>query len=474
MRFSEFEEIMSAYGVTTLADIARTLNTTPQAVSNWKGRDQVPHHIVSKLRTVSTNNSSNVLDGLQFDKPVSQSVDLSIISLSDIFLTLAKQVKVVFLASFISVFFTVTYIKFIQTPKYQSKATILLPEGKTSNFGGLAGFASQFGMSMPNDKSTDLSSPDLFPELLRSRTFAEKILGKSFFTLRSNKDLTLLEILIGSSSEATMSKSESITKAMISLKGMIDFKKNPSSNFYALTVTTFEPIFAKELAIVVLNELELLNSFYKMQIINEKIKFINQRINTVKSDLEDSEFKLKAFNEQNRQVSSPALILQQDRLARNVEVQKEIFLTLKQQLELAKIEEIQGASIMQVLDSPNVPLSPENKNLKLSIFVAAIFGLTSGIIIALIRGGVQQLNREKRKKLNKSKKFLKNKFKDFLTDRKLLVILLLVLTTGMPYYIGLGSVKNLYSTSSFVLYKYFYIFSISSVIALIVYSLKRR
>ena len=474
MRFSEFEEIMSAYGVTTLADIARTLNTTPQAVSNWKGRDQVPHHIVSKLRTVSTNNSSNVLDGLQFDKPASQSVDLSIISLSDIFLTLAKQVKVVFLASFISVFFTVTYIKFIQTPKYQSKATILLPEGKTSNFGGLAGFASQFGMSMPNDKSTDLSSPDLFPELLRSRTFAEKILGKSFFTLRSNKDLTLLEILTGSSSEATMSKSESITKAMISLKGMIDFKKNPSSNFYALTVTTFEPIFAKELAIVVLNELELLNSFYKMQIINEKIKFINQRINTVKSDLEDSEFKLKAFNEQNRQVSSPALILQQDRLARNVEVQKEIFLTLKQQLELAKIEEIQGASIMQVLDAPNVPLSPENKNLKLSIFVAAIFGLTSGIIIALIRGGVQQLNGEKRKKLNKSKKFLKNKFKDFLTDRKLLVILLLVLTTGLPYYIGLGSVKNLYSTSSFVLYKYLYIFSISSVIALIIYSLKRR
>ena len=474
MRFSEFEEIMSAYGVTTLADIARALNTTPQAVSNWKGRDQVPHHIVSKLRTVSTNNSSNVLDGLQFDKPASQSVDLSIISLSDIFLTLAKQVKVVFLASFISVFFTVTYIKFIQTPKYQSKATILLPEGKTSNFGGLAGFASQFGMSMPNDKSTDLSSPDLFPELLRSRTFAEKILGKSFFTLRSNKDLTLLEILTGSSSEATMSKSESITKAMISLKGMIDFKKNPSSNFYALTVTTFEPIFAKELAIVVLNELELLNSFYKMQIINEKIKFINQRINTVKSDLEDSEFKLKAFNEQNRQVSSPALILQQDRLARNVEVQKEIFLTLKQQLELAKIEEIQGASIMQVLDAPNVPLSPENKNLKLSIFVAAIFGLTSGIIIALIRGGVQQLNGEKRKKLNKSKKFLKNKFKDFLTDRKLLVILLLVLTTGLPYYIGLGSVKNLYSTSSFVLYKYLYIFSISSVIALIIYSLKRR
>ena len=37
MKFFELEQIMSEFGVTTLADIARSLNTTPQAVSNWKG-----------------------------------------------------------------------------------------------------------------------------------------------------------------------------------------------------------------------------------------------------------------------------------------------------------------------------------------------------------------------------------------------------------------------------------------------------
>ena len=277
MKFLEFEEIMAAHGITTLADIARSLNTTPQAVSNWKGRDQVPHHIVAKLRNIniSNDNTSNVLDEIQFQNPILKNEEPRLISLSDILLTLAKQVKVIFLVSFIAVFFTVTYTKFIQTPKYQSKATILLPEGKSSNFGGLAGFASQFGMSMPNENSTDLSSPDLFPDLLESRTFGQKILEKTFFTLRANKNLTLLEILIGSSSKTMISESESITKAMIVLKGMIDFKKNPSSSIYALTVTTFEPVFAKELAVVVLEELESLNNFYKMQIINEKIKFIN-------------------------------------------------------------------------------------------------------------------------------------------------------------------------------------------------------
>ena len=156
MKFLEFEEIMAAHGITTLADIARSLNTTPQAVSNWKGRDQVPHHIVAKLRSLSNSQNSNVIDEFQLPKSMPQNAEAPIISLSDIFLTLAKQVKVIFLTSFIAIFFTVTYVKFIQTPNYLSRATILLPEGKSSNFGGLAGFASQFGMNLPNEKSTDL------------------------------------------------------------------------------------------------------------------------------------------------------------------------------------------------------------------------------------------------------------------------------------------------------------------------------
>ena len=45
MKFSEFEELMKTLGVTSLASMARKLNTTPQAVSNWKSQrsSTVPH-----------------------------------------------------------------------------------------------------------------------------------------------------------------------------------------------------------------------------------------------------------------------------------------------------------------------------------------------------------------------------------------------------------------------------------------------
>ena len=81
-------------------------------------------------------------------------------------------------------------------------------------------------------------------------------------------------------------------------------------------------------------------------------EFILKRISAVEDDLENSEETLKRFREQNRQVASPALQLEEERLLRDLEIQKGIYLTLKQQLEMTKIEEVQKTSIIQILVFP--------------------------------------------------------------------------------------------------------------------------
>ena len=59
MKFTKLEEFMSSRRITSLADIARALNTSPQAVSNWKARDQVPYHIIAKLNQGNNNLSGS-------------------------------------------------------------------------------------------------------------------------------------------------------------------------------------------------------------------------------------------------------------------------------------------------------------------------------------------------------------------------------------------------------------------------------
>jgi uncharacterized protein involved in exopolysaccharide biosynthesis len=439
MNFSKLESIMSKLGVNSLADIARSLNTTPQAVSNWKARDQVPYHIVAKISNINKSDFESINKNITAPSLKTISYDNDTVSFSDILLILAEQLKVIVLVSFITVFMTFTYVQFIQKPMFQSSAIILLPEKAGANLGGLAGLASQFGVNIPAGAQADLSSPSLFPELIRSRTFSEKILNKKFYTEQYGKEMSLLAILTYGEETPSRSKNELISLALSSLSETLFFEKSLTSNFSTIRVITSEPVLSKNLADVVLVELESLNRFYKSQTVNEKTLFIESRIASVKSELEVSEGILKEFNEQNRQVTSPALELEQDRLVQEVEIQKGIFLTLKQQLELAKIEEIQKATIVQILDKPQVPLGATNKNLKLSLLVGAFLGVGLGVFLGFLRSYLDNDSMDERKKLRRVRFYFKKKAKDIILDYRVSGIISGFLLTGLPFYLGYKS-----------------------------------
>ena len=451
MNFYELESLMSSRGITSLAEIARSLNTTPQAVSNWKSRNQVPHHIVANLNKISQSPADSPQTLAQPPNPQFTphyspfTVEEDTISLSDILLTMAEQLKVIVLTTFISVFLTFTYVQFIQQPQYVSWATVLLPENKMGNLGGLAGLASQFGVNVPMETDADLSSPSLYPEILRSRTFAEKILDKEFYLDKYDKKLSLLSILTHGNNPPNFGHNTLVSKAVKKLnKKMLWIEEKPNSTFSVIRVTAPEPLFAKELADVVLTELESLNRFYKSQIVGEKKIFIESRIAAVEDDLDKSEQLLKDFNQKNRQVTSPSLLLELGRLERNVEIQEGVFLTLKQQIELAKIEEVQKTSIIQVLDNPVIPFEQSNKNIILSILLSGIVGLGFGILIGFVRSYFDNSNKGERKKLRRIRHFIKKKSIDIIKDSRLSGVISILLLIGMPLYFGHISNEPIY------------------------------
>ena len=195
---------------------------------------------------------------------------------------------------------------------------------------------------------------------------------------------------------------------------------------------------------MVLAELEALNRYYKSETVSEKNTFIENRIASVEGDLEASEQTLKDFMESNRQISSPALQLEQERLERDVEVQKGIYLTLKQQLELAKIEEVQQTSVVQVLDRPTVAYKPSNKKLVLSVILSFILGGGLGISFGFVRSYLDNNDMEERKKLRRTKHFLKKKIKDLFKDRRIAGIVSGFMLVGLPLFLGTQSSNPVY------------------------------
>jgi uncharacterized protein involved in exopolysaccharide biosynthesis len=478
MKFSELESFMNKRGFNSLADIARALNATPQAVSNWKGRDHVPKHIILKVKNLIDDDKNN--DYSITKRKIPALIKEDELNFSDILLVLAEQFKVIIMTCFVSVFITFTYVQFVQLPVYSSWAKILLPVNKMGGgISGLSGIASQFGVNMGNSIQTDLSSPNLYPELFKSNTFAKKILEKEFILEKYGEKLALLSILTHGNQPPNFGKDTLVGMATSTLfNEILEFNEDPNTSISTLKVSTSEPAFSKELAETVLLELQALNKFFKSQSVSEKINFIENRISSVKNDLTYSEQGLKIFNEKNRQISSPSLELEQERLNRDVEVQRGIYLTLKQQLELAKIEEVQETSVVQVLDKPSKPLYPSNKNIKLSVFLSGILGLGFGILFGFLRSYTNNISDiQERKKLRRVRSFLKKKSKDILLDYRVSAIVSLLLIIGLPYYLGTQSTDPVFFgmySNKLMLLNIVYIIVLISSVSLFIYTKRNQ
>ena len=77
MTFNELIKFMNKWGVSSLADIARELEVSPQSVSNWKARDQVPYKYVVYIQNKYNMDSDSgpVQDTINTDNVYTQDVD---------------------------------------------------------------------------------------------------------------------------------------------------------------------------------------------------------------------------------------------------------------------------------------------------------------------------------------------------------------------------------------------------------------
>ena len=440
MNFYEFEQKMNSFGFSSLASIARALESTPQAVSNWKARNQIPNHIVVKI---------NDWEGNKEQPKLNQALPIYIqnnekLSFPDLINIFAEQLKVMIIVPFVFVFLTFIYVQFIQESKFTSWAKVLVPDNSSVSTGGIAGIASQFGVNIPTGNQADLSSPAILPDLIYSRTFGEKILQEEIFLKNQDKKIKIFSLFSSDIESISELDNYKKSKALRSLRRMIDFNQSIKNPVSTLSVTAVDPKIAKDLADIILVQLDSLNRYYKDQVANEKITFIESRISSVMKDFESSEKRLKNFNQQNRQISSPSLQLQLDRLERDVEIQKGIYLTLKQQLELAKIEKIQESSVIQIIDMPQIPSGKNNKNLFLKILLSGILGLFLSTIISIIRTNAHNASTKERKKIKRFRFMLKKKGIDFFNDPQISGTLSVLFLFGLPFFLSHESKNPIY------------------------------
>ena len=428
MIFSELQDLCKEkFGIDHLADIARELGVTPQAVSNWKARNKVPYKYVLKIRK-KLNDIGKVIDD-QYNENIIQSNDFinkqnnpnvfkyeqDDISLTDIFLILARQLNIIILVPTVTCIITILYVLFISQPTYVSSAKVISSNASGGSNSSLSGLAAQFGI---NVASSQTGGQWIYPELIKSRIIAKKMLKRKFDSKKYGKQKSLLQLLTYKNSKP---KGDTETLRLEGIKfflNMVGISKNNESSIITISIESFEPLIARDIVTALLEEIEKHQKLYQNRKISETREFIEGRIVDVQKELNKAEEELKIFRSSNRRIeNSPALKLEQERFSRDVIVLTGVFTTLKQQLENAKIEEVRDSENIIIIDPPDIPLQRSKPKRKQSVVLSGIFGLFIGCIIGVTKDYIEY-NKENSDKLHKIKSLIINQIKNILTLKR--------------------------------------------------------
>ncbi len=309
-------------------------------------------------------------------------------SFSDLYLALARGIKWIVFTPIVLGLLTVLYLVFLSKPTFESTATLLPSLGESGSNSNLLGFASQFGISIPSQyEETDFLSADMYPAIVKSRTLAKIVLNRKFNSEESDTKISLLSILTDPVDFKNTDSSKVIAKKIkYFTEEIVNISQSPETPLYTLQVLTDDPLLSAQIAKAVIEELDTLQMEFKSHSVMQKKEFIEDRIEDVKIELRKAETALKEFREQNKQISySPSLLLEQERLERETQVQTEIYISLKQQYETVKIEEVKETSFVQVLDEPNIPIYPSGPRKIFILFFVGFGGFALGILIAIFK-----------------------------------------------------------------------------------------
>lgn len=230
-------------------------------------------------------------------------------------------------------------------PKSYKSTAILLPQtnqSMLSSLGGLSNLASLAGVSFGQT-----SMEQLFPDIISSEAVLKEVIFTKYSTYKFLQPVNLIEYWeIEGDSIA-----ESYELALEKFRKELEVEYDRKTSIVSLTLVMREP----QLTADVLNKiLSVLDEYIRTKRITnatEQRQWIEQRLVQVQKDLAHAENNLKLFREKNRIVeTSPQLLLEQQRLLRDVEINAVIFTELKKQFELAKIEELKNIPIINILD----------------------------------------------------------------------------------------------------------------------------
>ena len=280
----------------------------------------------------------------------------------------------------------------VMRPMFTATSTFV-PEANTQARlpSALSGLAGQFGITLGTEPT---QSPRFYGDLVKSRELMEHVLLTRFPRYRQSQDaadsVTLLQLL----RVRGKNLADSLARGVKQLTKKVEVRVNPQTNIVTLSVDAHDPRLAADVANRFVQYLNDFNASTRQSRARERRKFVEQRVAEGERDLKQAEEDLKTFYERNRSwQQSPQLTFHEGELRRHVQIQQELYLTLKREYETARIEEVNDTPVITVIDRAVPPREKSKPRLAVLLVITLVLGTMVGGLWAVV---AEQLDRARR------------------------------------------------------------------------------
>ena len=122
-----------------------------------------------------------------------------------------------------------------------------------------------------------------------------------------------------------------------------------------------------------------------------KRQFAEGRAAEFGDSLKQAEEALETFYSRNRTYrQSPQLVFQETRLQRQISIQQELYLNMRREAETAKLEEVNDAPVLTIVDPPEVPARPSWPKRGVFLLLGGVLGLVAALARVLVDPHLKQ------------------------------------------------------------------------------------
>ena len=222
----------------------------------------------------------------------------------------------------------------------------------------------------------------MYPDIVRSRRLLENLLAEDVPVGDGKGHRPLIEIMQPGGRGPKRTE-----LAVGRLRGLISTTLDRRTGLLTIRAKARQP----EVAAWIANSLDSLLQRFTIEFSASQAgqtgKFVEHRLTEAAAELERAEEQLRAFRERNLRIgNSPRLLLEEGRLARSLREQEEIYITLKRQYELTKIEEHRDVPMITVLDVAAMPAFRASPRRAFVTLWGTVAGGLLGCLLVVARG----------------------------------------------------------------------------------------